>query len=380
MAFVVMDLGEDQACCEVELYAATLRAPTDAAGDVSPLTSGIFDKMPSVNAVAISPPRTDAPVATEALRRDGFVMLPGFFSPDLAARARTELEALFLADLKEREEKAVADPHFDGSAGHSILTSPSHLLLDVCGKCPSLDGMLESLLTDGATRGLLTALSGPHVKMRGVNVRWMTGAPDPPPAHDWHRDTAGAVNLGILLTDVPPGANAATGFIRGSQWYPYNPIFNTLLAERYEGLPLFRRLNMFNRILARKMARNFAEASGRAGDVYLFSNELWHGRQPNLHGRRSMVVLIAFYPRHMPFPVDVPAPPPEVIAQLPAAIRAVLEPHGPSNATAPSFTREFLSKPAEPRPFDLFHFVRLERRVAEACTRMWRRLGRRSAS
>ncbi len=336
--------------------------------------------MPCVNAVAVPRVEDEASVNVGTLRRDGFMMLPGFFSPDLAAKARNELEAWFSSDLQEREEKGVAAPHFDGGAGHSILTPPSHLLVDVCGKCPTLDWMVESLLTHEETRALLTALAGPHVKLRGINVRWMTGAHDPPPAHDWHRDSAGAVNFGILLTDVPPDGNAATGFIRGSQWYPYNPIFNTLLAERYEGLPVFRRLNVFNHILARKMRRNFAEAAGRVGDVYLFSNELWHGRQPNLHGHRSMVVLIAFYPRHMPFPVDILPPPPQVRQRLPPAVRAVVEPEGPSDVTAPSYVREFLSKPSEPRRFGLFDLVRLERRAAEACTTMWSRLRRRSAS
>lgn len=319
-----------------------------------------------------------APLLT-VLRHDGFVMLPGFFSSAAAESARRDLEKWYRADLEDRQRQGVTDPHFDGVAGHSILTAPSHLLVDLYGRSAALDTMLQALLARPVSRSLMTALAGPQIKARGINCRWMTGAPDPPPAHDWHRDAPGAFNVGILLTDVPPGGNAATGFIRGSQWWPYNPVFNTLLAERYEGLPAFRRFNLFNRALARKMKRGAVEASGRAGDAYIFSNELWHGRQPNLHGRRTMVVLIAFYPRHMPFPAEVKSLPADVRSRLPAAIRDVVDFDGPSAPEAPSYIKDFLSKPPEPRPFGLFDLARRERRAAESFTRTWNRIRRRAA-
>jgi Phytanoyl-CoA dioxygenase (PhyH) len=310
----------------------------------------------------------------ERLARDGFVMLPRFFPPDMAEKARRELEAWYGLDLEERRERGVTDPHFDGTAGHSILTRPSHLLIDLYGKCPTLDRMFEALLVSALSRSLVRALGGKHIKTVGINCRWMTGAHDPPPAHDWHRDSPGAFNVGILLTDVPAGDNGATRLIPGSQWYPYNPIHHTLFSERYEGLPVFRRLNIFNRVLDARMKREAVEVVGQQGDVYLFSNELWHGRSPNLHGHRTMVILSAFYPRHFPFPSKVRARPPEELAKMPEALRPLYEPDGPSDPDEQTLVNQFVAKTGHPRSPRLFHLVRLERRFAEWWSRAWPRL------
>jgi len=252
-------------------------------------------------------------------------------------------------------------------------------LVDLYGKCPTLDGMFEALLVDPLSLALVTALGGKHIKTAGINCRWMTGAHDPPPAHDWHRDSPGAFNIGILLTDVPAGGNGATRLIRGSQWYPYNPIHHTLLSERYEGFPVFRRLNVFNRMLQARMNREEAEVTGQQGDVYVFSNELWHGRSPNVHGHRAMVILSAFYPRHFPFPSKVQARSPEELMKMPAALRAVYEPEGPSDPDEDTLVKRFLTKTDAPRGRGLFHLVRLERRLAEWWSRTWPRRWRSSA-
>ena len=330
------------------------------------------DRMPCVNAIAAGRIEDEAPV--ESLRRDGYVTLPGFFSAEMANTARREMEAWFEADLRERREKgAVAFEHV-GVAGRTVLTPPMHNMIDVYGKSATLDAMYETLLTHAVTRALVRDLAGEHIKARAFNCRWMTGAYDPPPAHDWHRDSPGAFNFGILLNDVPAGGNAATGFIRGSHWYPYNPVWNTLFSERYEGPRAFRTVNVFNRLLRRRMERRFAEASGRPGDAYLFTNELWHGRQPNLHGRRAMVVLVAFYPSRFPFPCEVKLPPAEVMERLPPTMRAALRQDKPLDFDERTLIGELAARRRE--RFDLFYLARLERRLAEGYGRLLPRLRR----
>jgi Phytanoyl-CoA dioxygenase (PhyH) len=309
---------------------------------------------------------TAAPV--EDLRRDGYVLLPGFFARERAEAAHREMEAWFVKDLRERRERGVEGPEHVGVAGRTVLTAPMHNLIDVYGRSPTLDGMCETLLTHPVTSALVRALAGEHIKARALNCRWMTGAYDPPPAHDWHRDSPGAFNFGILLSDAPRGGNASTGFIRGSHWYPYNPVWNTLFAERYEGPPVFRKLNVFNRILRRRMEGEVVEAAGAAGDAYLFTNELWHGRQPNLHGRRAMVVLLAFYPTRFPFPSEVKLPPPDVMERLPPALRDSLRQDKPLDFDESTIIGEIAARRRE--RFDLFYLARLERRLAEGWGRL----------
>ena len=326
--------------------------------------------MPGVNAFAA--PRIEEEAPVEALRRDGYVMLPGFFSRERADTARREMEAWFAADLRERREKGVDGFEHVGVSGRTVLTPPMHNMIDIYGKSATLDGMYETLLTHPVTRALVRDLAGEHIKARAYNCRWMTGAYDPPPAHDWHRDSPGAFNFGILLTDVPAGGNAATGFIRGSHWYPYNPVWNTLFSERYEGPRAFRTVNVFNRLLQRRTNGRFVEAWGRPGDAYLFTNDLWHGRQPNLHQRRAMVVLVAFYPTRFPFPCEVPLPPPEVMERLPPAVKAAVRQDKPLDFDESTLIGELAARRRE--RFDLFYLARLERRLAERSGRLWSRL------
>lgn len=310
------------------------------------------------------------------LRRDGFVLLPGFFARARAEKARREMEAWYERDLADRRAKGVTDYNYEGAAGRTALTPPMHNMIDIWGRSPTLDAMVETLLTDPVATALTRALAGGAVKARAFTCRWMNGAHDPPPAHDWHRDSPGAFNFGILLDDVPAQGNAATGFIRGSHWYPYNPLWNTLGSERYEGPKAFRRINVFNHLVKWKMEANHAEACGRQGDAYLFTNELWHGRQPNLHGRRGMVALFALYPASYPFPAGTRRPEPAVVERLPPALREALREDQPGEIDPSCLIEQIRLRRGEPGPLDLFYWARLERRAAEACSRLLPRLNR----
>src|SRR5947208_16889448 len=92
---------------------------------------------------------------TDTLRRDGFVLFPKFLPVADVERARAEIEALYERDLDERRARSITDYHHDGGAGHSILTRPTHLLLDLYGKSPALDGLCERILTDPVSSAVL---------------------------------------------------------------------------------------------------------------------------------------------------------------------------------------------------------------------------------
>src|SRR5712692_4765163 len=111
------------------------------------------------------------PDLIETLRRDGFVVVKDFFPVDQVDQAHEELEAWFEKDKEGRKAAELPEHQFawEGPAGRSQLTEPSHLLLDVYTKSPAFDAMFEKILTDPLSRGLLTALAGRRFKMRGYN-------------------------------------------------------------------------------------------------------------------------------------------------------------------------------------------------------------------
>jgi hypothetical protein len=302
----------------------------------------------------------------EALRRDGFAMLPGFFDDGAAAKAHAELEAWYARDLEERRQAGYTDPHFKGSTGHTVLTRPTHLMIDAYTKSPTLDAMFETALTDATAGAVLKALTGGRIKLRGYNVRRMTGAHNPYPAHEWHRDSLGEIGFGILLTDVEPEENGATAFIRGSTKFPYDPRAKAMLTSGYEGLAPLRWIAPCNHLLRNQVEKQATGGAGKRGDFYFCINDVWHGRQPNLHGRESMIVLIGAFPTEYPFPDDVRMPPEEIVRQLPPALATAVRHDQPGNDPQATILKEMVAnRPAEER-FSLFHLARLERAAADA--------------
>src|SRR5207245_2300037 len=47
---------------------------------------------------------------------------------------------------------------------------------------------------------------------------------------------------------------------------------------------------------------------GKKGDWYFFFNDTWHGRQPNLSGKRLMMVRFGGFATDFTFPEDIPRP------------------------------------------------------------------------
>jgi putative 2OG-Fe(II) oxygenase len=309
---------------------------------------------------------TDLQSLVETVRRDGYVIVRDFFPPDLVARAHAELESCFQKDLADRQAKGVTLPLHPGPGGKSVLTEPSHLLLDVYGRSTAFDAMFEKVLTDPLSRSLLDKMAGPRFKMRGYNIRKMTGAYDPPPAHEWHRDSPGEFCVGVFLTDVAPEEHGATALVPGSHLFPFDPRWNTLFPGPYRGVQWMQRHNPRSRKLAEVSLKGATGAYGKRGDFYLFLNDVWHGRQPNLHGSQTMVALLGAFPTEFPYPDKVPLPSPEVLAALPSAIQEVVRQDQPPNASRDTVIHEMLARRPQARPGDPFYMARVERRLADA--------------
>jgi putative 2OG-Fe(II) oxygenase len=305
----------------------------------------------------------------DTLRRDGFVVVRDFFPPEIVERAHQELLAWYEKDVEDRKAKGAVKPKFEGVAGASVLTEPSHLLLDVYTKSPAFDGMFEKILTDPLSRTVLRKLAGERFKMRGYNIRKMSGSYDPPPAHEWHRDSPGEFCIGIFLTDVEPEEHAATALVPGSHKFPYDPRWNCLFSEPYEGIKFFLRHNYWSRKLGQTALKNASGAYGKQGDFYIFMNDVWHGRQPNLHGSKNMVALLGAFPTDFPYPDTVKMPPPEVLEKVSPVIREVIRQDQPPNMEKDTLLHEMLQARRPPDFADPYWKARLERQVADAVSR-----------
>lgn len=309
------------------------------------------------------------------LERDGFVVLDAILPKSEVEQARQELAALFDRDVEARQAQGINEAYFKESPiGQTIRTPQSHLALDMFGKSPVFDRLLDQMLTHPRVRRVVAGWCGPHFKIGSVNIRYMTGAIDPPPAHELHRDGAYAMNLCIMLSDVEPGDNAATAIVPGTQWSSLDPRWDTLFEAPFRlrnnpsrsGLSLFLRWNIFNNIYKARMFKKITGAFGKQGDVYFFANgETWHGRLPNMNGRRTMICLMGCAATKPEFLNSRIAVPDATLAKLPPALAKHLVGPFEINDTAGTMVdRIYKTRPSAPF-FSLERWCKIERHCAE---------------
>jgi len=267
------------------------------------------------------------------LERDGYIVVKSFLDKDLVAQARQDLEQIYAKDLEERKLRNADEPLFTHGSTKSVLTPPSHLVLGLPGKSRALDECYEKIFSNPATRDLLRATAGESVKIRDVNCRYMTGTRDEGdflnPPHEWHRDSPGELCIAIPLNEVPAGDNGATSIVPGSHRYPWCPRWNAMFGRPFyvdrnarTGIAALTRLNPFNRLLHKHYLKDSTGAFAEPGDFYIFLNDTWHGRVPNLHGARPMIVMAGMFPTDFPFPDDPKPFDTETIEQMPPPFSA----------------------------------------------------------
>jgi hypothetical protein len=323
-------------------------------------------------------------VATE-LEGQGFYVFHNALDSHQVEQARREIQAWLDTDLRERKENGSSSSWYTGTAGTSILTNPTHMLLDAYAKSPALDQLVEQILTDPVASGVLRELAGEKIKFRGYNIQRMTGAADPKPTigvapnpHEWHRDSLGEFGIALFLEDVPGPNNGATSLVRGSHYFPYCPRWNCLFGPPYrtkygtEGLNWFLRLNLASRLLARRIRKEATGAYGKQGDFYFFINDVWHGREPNTNGRSGIKMMIGAFPADDAFPDKVVAPDTATLAKLPSHVR---EAAGQFASSDKPFDNDTILKRvrryrAENTPPTIFRLAQIERNVADAVSRV----------
>jgi hypothetical protein len=298
--------------------------------------------------------------------QQGFVAFRNYF-PDLAKQAHDELDAWFEIDLESRRASGKNSYH-NGAAGQSTLSPSMHILQDVFGKSPALDQMFEKILTDRDSGSLMHHLAGQNLKLCGYNVRRMTGVASNS-GMEWHRDSPDGIGWSMLLTDTDPGVDASTCVVQGSHLYPYCVRKNLLLPwSYYPGFKIFQRLNLFSRLARQRyIDGKSVSVSGKAGDFTVFVNDIWHGRENNLHGKNTMVFLAIVFPTEIPFPHEVPMPSDEVLETLPPTLRKIVDyRHTPSNTDKSAYIYKMLEQRQKVGVFTLWRLCQIERRIVDA--------------
>src|SRR5436190_3051592 len=313
-----------------------------------------------------------------AVERDGYVVVKSFLDKELVAQARRDLEAIYARDIEERRLRNDDTPLFTHGSTKSNLSPTSHLVLRLPGKSKALDRCYEQIFSAPATRDLIRAIAGDHIKIRDVNCRYMTGADDAGdllnPPHEWHRDSDGEFCIAIPLNEVAQGENAATAVIPGSHRYPWDPRWKGMFGAPFyinrkpleRGPSLLTRLNPFNRWPYKRYMKNHTGTFAQPGDFYIFLNDTWHGRVPNRNGARPMIVMAGAFATDFPFP-DTPTPfPAEVIGQLPPTYARVVARDLPVNTNKETIIHRMLRSRKGDLPSDLFWWARMEREAMVA--------------
>jgi hypothetical protein len=319
------------------------------------------------------------------LESQGFHVFQGLLDKAEVEKARQEVCQWLEVDLQERSASASSEAWHTGAAGRSILTEPTHILLDAYAKSPALDQLVEKILSDPFSGGVLKELAGEQIKFRGYNVQRMTGVVDPRPRigvasnpHEWHRDSLGEFGIALFLEDVPGPDNGATSLVPGSHYYPYCPRWNCLLGPPFRtkrgrnGLDLFLRFNLANRLLGRNITKRATGAYGKQGDFYYFINDVWHGREPNTNGRSGIKIMIGAFASDDPFPDKVVPPNEATLEKLPPLVRrAAGQYSAPSSASAEDTILKRVRRNRSEKPVALiFKLAQLERKFAEQVSRL----------
>ena len=137
--------------------------------------------------------------------------------------------------------------------------------------------LLNQIFTDDSIKIFLEEILGQNYKIWDICFR--RSAPGDRGLY-LHQDGPGQVNMAILLDDNLKG-DGATAVLSGSHL-----VKNSQKKLRLELQPFY--LNIFSFL--------FTPLSGRMGDIYFFSNRIWHGRFLNKSKLNHDVLMIGFFP------------------------------------------------------------------------------------
>lgn len=191
--------------------------------------------------------------------KQGFAKIERLLDPALVDTMRRECEALV--------------------AGSSSAADHISFL----GLSATLDTAFEALIQRDPVRTFLERSLGSGYRLHSAALRMARPGAE---RIRMHQDQPGETKLSILLSDAL-AKDGSTVFVPGSHAWP----------RMLNCLPFTPDL----------VDRHTRGTIGRAGDAYVFTGRIWHGRPFN-EATTNLVLLISFIPRGTPYEVRLPAP------------------------------------------------------------------------
>ena len=258
-------------------------------------------------------------------RDNGFFQVEGFFDPATVAEARAEMAALLDRDLQAREAAGEAGAiHLDQGQFKTALTDKMHTRFFPSWESPTFARMAGDLFSHPALVAFRREVLGEHIRLRIDLIRRASGTNDVVDSfqlpHAWHRDTPGEFTFGIFFDDLDQPQSGGTGVIPGTHMEQLDPRWDLLLSS--DGMPLREQFQqglrkapdgLFEASPRNREARARVEGAtheirGRAGDIYFFFNDTWHGRFGNASGKAHMIARIGGFASEFAFKDDIPLP------------------------------------------------------------------------
>jgi putative 2OG-Fe(II) oxygenase len=156
------------------------------------------------------------------------------------------------------------------------VDSSSNLVIDVLGENAEFDKLMSIIFEHPNVKSLLEMLHGDQYKVTQVNIRQVLSGDT---GLNFHQDSQGETGIGILLNECRDN-QGTTVFIAGSHRWPFS----------------IRELFVYPRILINLIPKKWViGANGKAGDMYFFINQAWHGRPAFKKPGNTSTILISIF-------------------------------------------------------------------------------------
>ncbi|MEO1258243.1 MAG: phytanoyl-CoA dioxygenase family protein [Bacteroidota bacterium] len=214
----------------------------------------------------------DAKSLLSTLNKNGFVKITGLLNAGQIQTLQTECSRLLQYPAASWDNYIQYSDRQQWESAHFSQRNRSRNYFDFIGLSSDLDDILNSVIGHRKIDLALRKNLGPKFRLWFAQIRQST-------AHSKHlrihQDLRQEVSLCILVEDAPTKAGA-TVFLPGSHRWP-------------------RILPFFPFLTPGMLDRFTTGATGKAGDIYLFLNDTWHGRN-KARSQTNTSLLLSFLP------------------------------------------------------------------------------------
>ena len=263
----------------------------------------------------------------DAFRRDGYFILRDFFPRERIQAVRAELLEIIEEDLAARAalQSDGARPRqkrITETGAVTTLTAHMHSCFSPSWRSRGFAELAGDMIFHPRMDRLRGEVMGPGFRLRTDLIRRASGTDDSVDTiqlpHEWHRDECGEFTFGIFFDDMPHEGRESglggTAVVPGTHALRIDPRWHLALGavpdspasaprsrpskDRYVAGERWLDLGETppplpaNREARMTIAGEGREIVGRMGDIYMFSNRVWHGRAANHSGRDLMIARV----------------------------------------------------------------------------------------